>query len=124
MYKSHEIYFSGKYLPVSMDGPKMTPTGDGSGMIMTYEDKIYSFKCESQTNCYWNTEKTSLEISRERHIMLTIPSSLVENCDCELTSSGDCRCPAGVIGDACDRCKDGYWGLDPDGSLGCKSEFF
>ena len=56
--------------------------------------------------------------------MLTVPTSLVENCDCEQNSNGDCKCPGGAIGDACDRCKDGYWGLDLDGSLGCKSEFF
>ena len=124
MSKSHEIYFSGKNLPVSMYGPRMTPTGNGRGMIMSYQDKIFSFHCESRTNCYWNTKETRLDIRRTWHIMLTVPSTLVENCDCEVNSNGNCRCPAGVIGNACDRCKDGYWGLDPDGSLGCKSKFF
>lgn len=101
----------------------MTPTGDGKSLVMTYQRGIYSFHCKSRTNCYWNTTEYELEISREAHIMMTIPSSLVENCDCELNFNENCRCGTGIIGDDCDQCKDGYWGFDQEDHIGCESEF-
>ena len=117
-------FFPGKDLPEYMYGAKMTPTGDGRGLLMTYEKSIQSFLCKSQTNCYWAKEEIELEISRRYHVMLTVPASLVDNCDCKLNSNGTCKCPIGVIGDACDQCKQGYWGLHQNSSLACKSKCF
>ena len=106
-----------------MAGSGMTTTGNGRGLVMTHETGLYSFHCKSQTNCFWVREETELKISRSDHIMLTVPSTLVDNCDCDLDTSGNCKCPAGVTGDDCDRCKESYWGLDLDGENGCKRKF-
>ena len=106
-------------------GPRMAPTGDGKQLIMTYEKGVYSFHCDTPNQCYWNTENHELQIERDNgHIMMTVPTSLVENCGCELNSTGDCKCPAGVTGQECDRCQDGYWGLNKNGVMGCSSKFY
>merc|ERR1712066_985156 len=102
---------SSQDLPTSMAQPRMASTGDGKQLIMTYEKGVYSFHCDTSNQCYWNTVNHELGISRQEHIMMTIPTSLVEHCGCELDSTGDCKCPAAVTGQKCDRCKDGYWGL-------------
>ena len=83
-------------------GPRMAPTGDGKQLIMTYEKGVYSFHCDTPNQCYWNTEIHELGISRYGHVMMTVPTSLVENCGCELDSTGDCKCPATVTGQECD----------------------
>ena len=117
-------FISGQNVPLPLKGgPKMTTTSDGKGLIMTYEKAVYSFHCKSQTNCFWTKEETQLQISRKYHMMLTIPSTLVENCDCELDDNGNCKCPAGVTGEECDICQLGYWGLNHDGKNRCKSKF-
>ena len=105
-------------------GSKMTTTGNGKGLLMTHEDKIYSFDCDSATSCFWTEKETKLKISREDHLMFTVPTSVVDDCDCQLNSLKECKCPPGVIADGCDRCKDDYWGLDVAKSIGCKSESF
>ena len=106
-------------------GPRMSPSGDGKQLIMTYDKGVYSFQCDTPNQCYWNTENHELGISRfDGHIMMTVPTSLVENCGCELNSTGDCKCPAAVTGQECDRCKDGYWGLNKNGVMGCSSKFY
>ena len=105
-------------------GPKMASAGNEKELLMTYDYGIYSFQCKSQVNCYWTEMEHELRINRLNHLMLTVPISLVENCDCDLDSTGDCKCPAGVIGKECDRCRPGYWGFNQDGNPGCKSEFF
>ena len=101
----------------------MTTTGNGKGLLMTYKKAIYSFDCDSPTTCFWTEEETKLKISRRNHIMLTVPTSVVDDCDCQLNSDGVCRCPTGVTGEACDQCKQGYWGLQQNDSLACKSKF-
>ena len=107
-----------------MYGAKMTTTGNGKGLLMTYLTKIYSFDCDSPTTCFWIEEETKLKIGRDFHLMLTVPTSVVEDCDCQLNSDGVCRCPTGVTGEACDQCKLGYWGLQQNDSLECKSKFY
>merc|ERR1712223_2260650 len=43
-----------KDLPVSMDfGPRMATTKNKNQLLMTYKAKIYSFKCRSSDDCYW-----------------------------------------------------------------------
>ena len=102
----------------------MTTTGNGKGLLMTYENEIYSFNCDSQTTCFWIQEEIELKKYRRDHLMITVPASLVDNCDCQLNSDGVCRCPTGVTGEACDQCKQGYWGLQQNDSLACKSKFY
>jgi len=67
-------------LPVEMYGPRMTHTADKKNLLMTYEKGIYSFNCRSSNDCHWTKESYELEISRRYHILMTVPSSLVENC--------------------------------------------
>lgn len=69
-----------KDLPTSMSGPRMTTTGDGNGLLMSYKKKVYSFHCTSPNNCFWQEEKYELQISRNRHLFLTVPSAVIEEC--------------------------------------------
>ena len=107
-----------------MESPRMaqTATGEGNQLIMNFRKSVYYFQCDNINECYWTkNEEYQLKIGRERHLMITVASSIVENCDCELDITGDCKCKVGLTGDDCDRCKDGYWGLDKD--MTCKSKF-
>ena len=81
----------------------MSPTADKKGLLMTSEKGVYSFHCDTPNQCYWTMEEYELKIKRNYHLMMSVPSSLVENCDCELDSAGDCRCKPGVIGPDCDQ---------------------
>ena len=65
---------------ISMWGPRMTPTADGKGLLMTFEKGVYGFQCTSANNCYWTKKDYELQISRTDHLFLTVPSSLVEDC--------------------------------------------
>lgn len=58
----------------------MSTTSLGDGLLMTYEKGIYSFKCTSENSCSWTTEPKKLAISRQRHVMLTVPSALMKSC--------------------------------------------
>ena len=104
-----------------MPNLRMTQTGDSKGLVMTHDKVVYSFYCASSTNCYWEKEDYELKIERTSHEILTVPTFLVQTCDCELNANGECRCPIGVTGKRCDKCKNEYWGLNQNG---CKSEFF
>ena len=61
-------------------GPRMATTSQGDGLIMTYGKAVYTFKCESETNCKWSKEPYSLQISRTEHAMLPVSTSFLENC--------------------------------------------
>ena len=56
--------------------------------------------------------------------MLTIPSQLVDNCDCDLDATGKCRCPIGIVGPDCDKCGNEFWNFGKNNDLSCKSKFF
>ena len=78
---SFSFSFSGQDLPVYMyNGPRMTTTGKGDGLIMTYNKGIYRFKCVSSESCFFEKYGDDLKIYRDRHILLTVPASLVEDC--------------------------------------------
>ena len=102
----------------------MATTGNGRGLIISHDKELYSFKCKSQQNCFWTKEETELQISRDDHMMITVPSTLVDNCDCDLDTNGNCKCPAGTTGEQCKQCKKGYWALDANGENSCKSKFY
>ena len=64
-------------------GPKMSPTGDGKGLLMSYDRGVYSFFCQTANNCFWKEENYQLKTSRTKHLMMTIPSHFMEDCDLE-----------------------------------------
>ena len=74
------LFITGKELPIEMWGPKMTPTADGKGLLMTYEKGVYGFHCTSANDCYWTKKDYELQISGISHLFMTLPSSLVEDC--------------------------------------------
>ena len=61
-------------------GPRMATTSQGDGLFMTYGKAVYTFKCESKTNCNWSKEHYSLQISRTEHAMLPVYTSFLKNC--------------------------------------------
>jgi len=69
-----------KELSVEMHGPRITATGKGDGLIMTYDRGIYKFRCDSANSCYFEKEDDELQIERRDPILLTVPTSFVENC--------------------------------------------
>ena len=71
-------------------GPKMSQTIDGKGLLMTHLNDVYSFVCNNPNDCYWKTENYQLEIPRTFHIMMNVPTSLVENCNCKIDQNGTC----------------------------------
>ena len=64
----------------STAGVRITTTADGKGLLMTYIKGVYDFHCTSANECYWQKKNYELQISRQNHIFLTVPSSLVEDC--------------------------------------------
>ena len=95
--------------------PRMTPTADGKGLLMTYEKGVYGFHCTSANDCHWTKKNYELQISREQHLFLTVPSSLVEDCYCPLRHIPDydqnncqaCNPDQIVIGVECETCPTG-----------------
>ena len=79
--KVFELLFSGKELPDNVwGGSSMTTTAEGDGLIMTYGQAIYRFKCVSSDSCFFEIDEHKLRIYRDHHILLTVPASLVEDC--------------------------------------------
>ena len=79
--KVFALLFSGQKLPVEMRyGSRMTTTATGDGLLMTYEKGMYRFKCTSSDSCFFEKYDNELEISREWHILLSVPATLVEDC--------------------------------------------
>ena len=112
--------FSAQELPTEMQfGPRMIPTANKTGLLMTYGYEVFSFHCKTNKKCYWVPEDYQLQIERYNHIMMAVPSSLVANCGCEVDAT-PCGCKDPVPVDDCKQCRDGYWGLD---EKGCKSKF-
>ena len=103
-------------------GPRISPTGDKNGLLLTYEKGVYSFHCDTPSQCYWRTEPYNLEISRRFHISLTVSSSLLDQCNCELNSNGDCEYLIGVDGLNSSICVEGFWGLNQNDKISCKSK--
>ena len=70
-----------QFLPYHNEkGARMSQTRDEKGLIMTYKKHVYSFHCDSATQCYWKKKTFELKINRVKHIMLTVPSTLVDKC--------------------------------------------
>ena len=84
------IYITARPVPfgffgdIGTYGPQMSQIGDGNELLMTYEKQIYSFHCddsgpESTTQCFWSNND-QLQVERQYHVMMTVPSSIVEDC--------------------------------------------
>jgi len=69
-----------KDLPVGMVGAKMTTTKNKNQLIMTEGKRIYSFNCRSSDDCYWEKKTNELSVSRQWHVLMKVPASMVENC--------------------------------------------
>ena len=83
--KVASFFILGKDLPIHnlvafVGGAKITTTADGKGLLMTYVKGVYGFECTSANDCYWTKKNYELQISRQAHLFLTVPSSLVEDC--------------------------------------------
>merc|ERR1712019_99654 len=51
-------------LPTEMKyGPSMTPTADGKGLLLSYWNSVYSFICQSETNCWFTTTQNQEKLS-------------------------------------------------------------
>jgi hypothetical protein len=84
-------------------GAKITTTADGQGLLMTFKKGVYGFECTSANDCFWTKKDFELQVPRQNHIFLTVPSSLVEHCYCqpgEIWKNGICTaCPPRHIPD-------------------------
>ena len=58
----------------------MTTTVKGDGLIMTWSKSIYRFKCVSSDSCLFEKDDDELQIHRLWHNLLTVPTSLLEDC--------------------------------------------
>ena len=45
--------------------PRMSPSPDGSTVILTYLDRIYKLNCWSGQRCNWKTLPNRLQIKRQ-----------------------------------------------------------
>ena len=73
------VYFSAAKLPKKMQyGPRMSPSPDGSSVILTYLKDIYKLNCKSGLQCTWELLPNKLQVSRQYHIQVTVPA--VQNC--------------------------------------------
>ena len=74
--------FLGEDLPNAIGpGPRISPTAGNKGLLMTYQNDVYSFHCESHIQCYWRLEEYKLKVERFAHVMMTVPSSLIKDCN-------------------------------------------
>ena len=69
------------YIPIY--GPRITPTTDGEGLLMTTKNYIYHFECNEHA-CSWSIGSyrgnQHLTVHRLWHIFLTVPATVVEDC--------------------------------------------
>ena len=112
-------------------GPRMTTTADRKGLLMSYRRSLYSFSCQSMSRCSWDTSKIELKISREFHVMMRVPASLVQNCECQDGYYGNtcekchCNIETTVEGTICHKetgqcdCKQGFYGQNCDETCKC-----
>ena len=76
------LHFSDKNLLKDFEaGARMSPSAGNKGLLMTYFNDVYSFYCESNIQCYWKVEEYELKIKRRAYVMITVPSSLVKDCN-------------------------------------------
>ena len=61
-------------------GPKMIPSPDFKGALLTHGNEIYELNCFSLENCQWKEKSQNLEVSRKGHILLHIPIEILKTC--------------------------------------------
>ncbi len=62
-------------------GPQMTQTQNGDGVLLTDEIDIFKLDCTNTTSCLWKKQPNNLQIYRNHHLMFTVPSKFLENCN-------------------------------------------
>jgi len=62
-------------------GAQMTTTQNGDSVLLTYGKDIFKLYCTNTTSCLWKKESNSLQIYRQWHLIFTVPSTLLENCN-------------------------------------------
>jgi len=68
-------------LPKRMDeGPRMSPSPDGSSVFLTYEKDIFTLICKRGQQCTWQTLPNKLQISRSYHLQFTVPAKTIPTC--------------------------------------------
>ena len=61
-------------------GPKMIPTPDFKGALLTHGNEIYELNCFLLENCQWKKKSQNLEVSRKGHILLQISIEILKTC--------------------------------------------
>merc|ERR1712228_58124 len=59
----------------------ISPTKYNDGLLMTDESKVFRFRCNTSSDCSWKIEPWELKYKRWGHLMMTIPSSTLEQCN-------------------------------------------
>ena len=114
----------GKDLPKKIvGGSAMATISDGRGLILTHDWDVYSFHCDTPSQCFWKADTNYVQsMSRRHHLMFRVPASLVENCntdinlpcpdDCTDPNQGTCDTTTGIC-----TCYDGYTGNNCAGNI-------
>ena len=105
--RSTLVYFPVENLPIGFSQPGMTTTANGKGLLMSYEHSVYSFSCKSEATCSWDTTTTNLKSSRRGHIMMRVPASMVNHCECQDGYYGPHTCESKFFGKSI--LSDVYW---------------
>ena len=101
-----------------MREPKISSIDSGKGLLMIFSHGVYSFQCIPQSQCFWKTEEYELQFGGIYHVMMSVPTSLISNCECELDAT-QCGCKDPVPIKECKECADGFFGLTNSGCI-CK----
>jgi len=75
------VYEGFEFMRVLERGPQITTTRNGDGLLLTHRKAILKLDCTSTTSCLWKKEPNSLQVHRYHHLMFTVPSTLLENCN-------------------------------------------
>ena len=70
-------FLAAKLPRMMVDGPRMSPSPDGSSVFLTYENDILTINCQKGQQCTWQTLPNKLQISRKWHLQFTVPVKTV-----------------------------------------------
>ena len=68
-------------LPIDTRNLRMAPSPDSNSAILTRGTTVLELNCSTSRNCSWQSFKNmELKISRNSHLLLSIPSNFVDAC--------------------------------------------